>query len=454
MRELKIGTGWVRGVVGDALNPELVIGFSRAFGTWAEGGPVVIGRDTRRSSVMFQQAVTAGLLNSNCQVIDLGETSTPLISFAVRELGASGGVSVTGSHNDSSWNALKFLGPEGSLLNPIKSEEFLDLFHASSFQTFGPHPPPPQPAAPGIADAYLDHLCSALAEEEIRTRGFRIALDFRFGAVAPLADQFLKRLGVQTVTLNVSPAIDWHLQLEPTPDSMGELATLVSNGRFDFGAALNIDGDRLVLVAEDGTCVSEEYTLPLVARSRLLRRPGPVVTTLSTSKRIDPVAAEFDQKVVRTAVGESFVMDRGVELEAVVAGEGSGGVAALPASMTFDALLSLGLILEFLASERDRLSDAVQTIPRTEMLKGRVRCSAPAAYRALEKCRQVYAEGISSLDDGIRVDWDDAWLHLRVSNTEPLLRIIAESDDARRTQKIFDGCLGVIRHSLAEEETK
>ncbi|MEJ2080971.1 MAG: hypothetical protein P8Y94_02055 [Acidobacteriota bacterium] len=153
-------------------------------------------------------------------------------------------------------------------------------------------------------------------------------------------------------------------------------------------------------------------------------------------------------------MGESFVMDRGVELEAVVAGEGSGGVAALPASMTFDALLSLGLILEFLASERDRLSDAVQTIPRTEMLKGRVRCSAPAAYRALEKCRQVYAEGISSLDDGIRVDWDDAWLHLRVSNTEPLLRIIAESDDARRTQKIFDGCLGVIRHSLAEEETK
>jgi phosphomannomutase len=454
VRELKIGTGWVRGVVGDALNPELVIGFSRAFGTWAEGGPVVIGRDTRRSSVMFQQAVVAGLLTSSCRVIDLGETSTPLVSFAIRELGAAGGISITGSHNDSSWNALKFLGPEGALLNPIKSEEFLDLFHASSFQTFDLPPSPPETAAPTIADAYIDHLCSTLAVDDIRRQAFRIALDFRFGAVAPLASRLLERLGAETEALNVAPGKDWHLQLEPTPDSMGALSTLVSNGRFDLGAALNIDGDRLALVAEDGTCLSEEYTLPLVARSRLLRRTGPIVTTFSTSKRIDPVAAEFDQKVIRTAVGESYVMDRGVELEAVIAGEGSGGVAALPASMTFDALQSLGLVLESLSRRGERLSEAVRTIPLTEMRKGRVRCPAPAAYRALEKCRQVYADWITSLDDGIRVDWSDAWLHLRVSNTEPLLRIIAESDDRQRTQEVFEGCLGVIRHSLAGEDIR
>ncbi len=454
MRELKIGTGWVRGIVGDALNPELVIGFSRAFGTWAEGGPVVIGRDTRRSSVMFQQAVVAGLLTSSCRVIDLGETSTPLVSFAVRELGAAGGISITGSHNDSSWNALKFLGPEGSLLNPIKSEEFLDLFHASSFETFGLPPPPPEAADPAVADAYIDHLCSTVAEEAIRSRAFRIALDFRFGAMAAPASRFLGRLGVETAALNVSPRTDWHLQLEPTPSSMGDLSALVSNGSFDLGAALNIDGDRLVLVAEDGTCLSEEYTLPLVAGSRLLRRPGPIVTTLSTSRRIDPVAAEFDQKVIRTAVGESYVMDRGIELEAVVAGEGSGGVAALPSSMTFDALQSLGLVLESLVEQGERLSEAVRRISRTEMRKGHVRCPAPAAYRALEKCRQVYADSITSLDDGIRVDWSDAWLHLRVSNTEPLLRIIAESDDRERTREIFEGCLGVIRHSLAGEDLR
>lgn len=452
MRELKIGTGWVRGVVGDALNPELVIGFSRAFGTWAEGRAVVIGRDTRRSSVMFQQAVLAGLLTSGCRVIDLGETSTPMVSFAVRELGAAGGISITGSHNDSSWNALKFLGPEGSLLNPIKSEEFLDLFHASSFETFEAPPPPPQTAAPAVADAYVDHLCSTLAEDDIRRRAFRLALDFRFGATAALADRFLGRLGVETAALNVSPGTNWHLQLEPTPDSMGELSALVGSERFDLGAALNIDGDRLALVAEDGACLSEEYTLPLVARSRLLRRPGTVVTTFSTSKRIDPVAAAFDQKVVRTSVGESYVMDRGIELEAVVAGEGSGGVAALPGAMTFDALQSLGMVLECLARQGERLSEAVRTIPRTEMRKGHVRCPAPAAYRALEKCRQVYADWITSLDDGIRVDWSDAWLHLRVSNTEPLLRIIAESDDRKRTREIFEGCLGVIRHSLAGEQ--
>ncbi len=451
VRELKIGTGWVRGVVGDALNPELVISFSRAFGTWAEAGPVVIGRDTRRSSLMFHEAVVAGLLNSNCRVIDLGPTSTPMVSFAIRELAAAGGISITGSHNDSSWNALKFLGPEGSLLNAIKSEEFLDLFHASSFHSFTVPPNLPEQAASGLQDAYIDHLCANLAVDDIRKRGFHIALDLRFGALAPLADRFLSRLNIRSTNINAFAGPEGLLQLEPTPDSMGDLAAVVSGGGFDLGAALNIDGDRLALVSGEGHCLSEEDTLPLVARSRCHRRPGPIVTTLSTSGRIDRVAEDFGQTVVRTSVGESFVVDRGLELDAVVAGEGSGGVAALPASMTFDALFSLGLILEALARREEGLSDALRSIPRTEMRKGYVRCPAPAAYRALERCRQVYAEWVTHLDDGIRADWTDGWLHLRVSNTEPVLRIIAESDNPRRTQEIFDGCLGVVRHSLAGE---
>ncbi len=150
MRELKIGTSWIRGIVGEALNPELIISFARAFGSWAGGGPVAVGRDTRRSAPMVHAAVVAGLLASDCEVIELGTTSTPLVSFAVRDLGCSGGISITGSHNDTRWNALKFVGPDGALLNPLKSEELLDVYHASAFRAPTSHPRSPEPAPVGI----------------------------------------------------------------------------------------------------------------------------------------------------------------------------------------------------------------------------------------------------------------------------------------------------------------
>lgn len=194
LRELKIGASGVRGVVGDALTPELVVDFACAFGTWCGGGPVVIGRDTRRSSPALRAAVVSGLLSTGSRVIDLGVSPSPLVSFAVRDLGASGGIAVTGSHNDAAWNALKFFGPDGAPLNAAKGEELLDVYHGAAFELAAWDRLAPVEGAPGVEERYLECLASALDVDRIRDRGFRVAVDFVNGACGALASRFLESL--------------------------------------------------------------------------------------------------------------------------------------------------------------------------------------------------------------------------------------------------------------------
>ncbi|HXK60548.1 MAG TPA: phosphoglucosamine mutase [Acidobacteriota bacterium] len=313
MRQLKIGTSWVRGVVGEALTPELVVNFACAFGTWCDGGPVVIGRDTRRSSAALRAATLAGLISAGCEVIDLGVAPTPLVSFAVREMGIAGGISITGSHNDTKWNALKFLGPDGALLNAVKSEELLDIYHASQF-LLAPWDKlhPVDTNTEKLIDRYLEHLLSVLDVDAIRRRPTRIVVDFCNGTCAPIASRFLKELNCTLLPLNEEPSGEFAHPPAPSAVNMRQLASLMRCLQADFGAALNIDGDRIGFVTGEGVALSEEHTLPLTARIRLRRRPGPVVTNFSTSRMVEEVAAQYGQTVIRTAVGESHVIDQGL----------------------------------------------------------------------------------------------------------------------------------------------
>ena len=223
MRELKIGTSWVRGVVGDALTPELIVNFACAFGTWGGGGPVVIGRATRRSSNMLRAAVPSGLMASGCEVIDLGLCPTPLISFAVRELGAVGGISITGSHNDARWNALTFIGPNGSLFNAVKSEELLDIYHASAYSVSADGPYTVN-TAPDVVDRYLEHVLTSLDTEAIQQKRFRIAIDFCNGSCADLMARFCQELGCTLLPLNENPSSNFAHPPAPTIANMRGLA--------------------------------------------------------------------------------------------------------------------------------------------------------------------------------------------------------------------------------------
>jgi phosphomannomutase len=440
MLELKIGTSWVRGVVGDALTPELVVDFACAFGTWAGGGTVVIGRDTRRSSSMLRAASIAGLLSPGCEVVDLGVCPTPLVSFGVRELGASGGISITGSHNDARWNALKFIGPDGMLLNPVKTGELLDIYHASAFRTADRDRLRPAARAEGLLDRYIENLLAALDVEAIRSRRFKVALDLANGACGAPARRFLAELGCRPTVINEEPHGRFAHSPAPTPAHMADIAALVPRIGADLGAAINVDGDRIAFVTAKGVALSEEHTLPLAAWSRLDRRPGPIVTNLSTSGMVDELARARGQRVIRAAVGESTVMERGIEEEAVLAGEGSGGVGALPVTMTFDGLLTLAMVLEAMARTDSDLEGLVSRLPRLAMRKAELACPPDRVYKILESFRSR-AAGRVDTRDGVRIEEAGGWTHVRASNTEPLLRVIVEATTEERAEALFDDAM-------------
>jgi phosphomannomutase len=445
VRQLKIGTSWVRGVVGEALNPELIVNFACAFGTWCDGDTVVIGRDTRKSSAMLHAAVVSGLLSTGCEVVDLGVSPSPVISFGVRELAAAGGISVSGSHNDVRWNALKFIGPDGVLLNSVKSEELLDIYHASSFLTADWRTLKPITRDPEIVDRYLETLLSALDTEKIRAAKFRVALDLCNGACDPVATKFMEALGCKLYKLNDEPSGEFAHSPAPSTDNMRQLASLMRYIDADLGAAVNVDGDRVGFVTKSGTALSEEYALPLAAQMRLARRPGLIITNLSTSRMVERVAEVSGQPVQRTMVGEGYVMDLGLAEGAVLVGEGSGGVAMLPVTMTYDALLAIGMVLESMAVSGKSLDELAAAIPKMSMRKGEIACPPDLVYRAIEGFRVRFADRNPDTTDGIRVDWPDAWMHVRASNTEPLLRVIVEADSPERTDEVFNDAMSYAR---------
>jgi phosphomannomutase len=452
VRELKIGVSGVRGVVGDALTPELIVNFACAFGTWCGAGPVVVGRDTRRSSTAFRAAVVSGLLSTGCRAIDLGIASSPLVSFAIRELGGRGGIAITGSHNDAGWNALKFFGPDGALLNPAKNEELLDIYHGGAFERATWDRLRPVESAPDIEERYLDNLVAAIDLDAIRGRRFRVAVDFTNGACGGVAARLLDRLRCTLLPVNEEPTGEFAHSPAPTVGNMRQIASLARCFAADVGAALNVDGDRIGFVTAEGEALSEEYSLPLAATPRMRRRPGPVVTSFSTSGMIDALARDHGQRVIRGPVGESQIVDLGLAEGAAIAGEGSGGVAVLPVNMVYDGLLALGLVLEEMATSGRTLADIAGGFPRLFMRKRELRCPTSLVYKVLERFRRHHAADAPDCRDGVRVSWDESWLHVRASATEPLLRIIAEASEAARADSLVDDAMSFARRITAGHE--
>ena len=446
----KIGTSWVRGIVGEGLTSELAVRFGCAFGSWADGNTVVLGMDSRNSSPMLKSAVISGLMYAGCRIMDLDLCPTPLVSFAVRELGASGGISISGSHNDSRWNALKFIGPDGVLLGSDKSEELLDIFHASDFS-----PDPErlfnQEIRPiDMTEEYLSHLISFVDAEKIRKQAFTVAVDFRYGTCCKIAEKLMEKLGCSLVKINAEPLMPPSYAPAPGSVNMSELSRLVVEADADIGAAINVDGDRISFVTESGRILSEEMTLPLVAINRLSRRSGPIVTNYSTSSVIDWLAAKHDTDLIRTQVGEAHVMNRGLEEGAILAGEGSGGVAALPVTMTYDGLLSLEMLLETMAVTGRTTEDFTREFPRFFMKKEEIICQPSNAYRTLELFRVSQKNIDPECGDGVRLTIPDGWIHVRVSDTESLIRVIAETSNEKSLSDLFGKTIMQIRTTLEE----
>ncbi len=435
--DLMVSVSGVRGRVGAPLTPELIVAVSAAFGAFlrSEGdmGPVYVARDSRTSGPMFVRAVVSGLLSVGCDVVTLGVVPTPTLLLAVEDSDAAGGVGVTASHNPAEWNALKLVAGEGI---------FLDADRSARFQKYLAEIDPPRAAWDAIgtaredAGAWARHLERILAlphidVDSIRQAHLHVALDCVRGAGGPPVSQLLQELGCTFAGIGLETDGLFPRDPEPTAANLADLGRLVREADAAAGFAIDPDVDRLSLIDETGRPLGEDLTLALACAAVLRRTPGPVVTNLSTSQVVDDVARAFGCEVIRAPVGEVNVARRMQAEDAVIGGEGNGGVILPALHYTRDAPLAVALILQHMVDEGATLGELASRWPTYSIVKQKVHFPREGLERAYEALQNDLGADRTDRTDGLRLAWPGlrSWLHVRPSGTEPVVRLIAEAPD-------------------------
>jgi phosphomannomutase len=440
MKPLKIGITGVRGIVGETFTPELAVEFAQAFGTYLDGGRILVCRDTRPSGPMIRSAVLAGLLAAGCEVIDLGVCPTPSMQLAVNWLEADGGIAITAGHNPWRWNALKFVRGDGLYLNPTQAEELLDIFHQGEFLKANSTGIRSSIAYADPIPKHIEALQKAFDVEAIRKHRLVVAVDCCNGACSLLSPRWLEVLGCEVLALNNDPTAPFPHAPEPKPTTMAQLCAVVKAGHADIGFAHDADGERLGIVTDLGEPLSEEMTLALATEIRLRKRSGTVVTNVSTTQAIDCIAAHHGGTVVRTPVGQAYISEGLLDTNGVLGGEGSGGVSVPEVHLTHDSAAAIGLILEYLAENDQKISSLVEHLPRLVTLKHDLAIEPHRLYSVLQEFRaSVEAEGLTfDSVDGVKVTLPDGWVHVRASNTQSIIRIIVEAKEKSKAAALLD----------------
>ena len=440
MNSLKIGISGVRGVVGETFTPELVVGFAQAFGTYLDSGRILVCRDARTSGPMARAAALAGLLAAGCEVFDLGICPTPSLQLAVKWMSADGGISITAGHNPEPWNALKFVRGDGLYLNATQADELLDIFHQAEFAKATWERIQSKVEERDAVTHHLEILARAFDTEAIRARHLTVAVDCCNSSCSLLSPRWLRELGCEVLAVNDDPAAPFPHAPEPRRQTMAQLRAVVCAGHADIGFAHDADGERLGIVTESGEILPEEATLAACAEIQLTRESGAVVTNVSTSSAIEQVAARHGASVVRTPVGQAYVSEAMIENRAVIGGEGSGGVIVPRVQLTHDSAAAVGLILEHLARTGECISELAARLPRLSMIKHNVPVEPNRIYSLLQRVYDgLEREGVEyDQTDGIKIARPGGWVHIRVSNTESMIRIIAEAETPQQAQELLD----------------
>lgn len=457
---LMVGVSGIRGIVGTDLTPENVARYAAAFGLWASSAKrepgagsrtlrpkVVLGRDARTSGPMLQAAAAAGLQSVGVDIVDIGLTTTPTIQLAVEHHRARGGIILTASHNPIEWNALKFVGADGIFLDTADGAQVRELAAQESL---------PRADWSGIGrvsedDAavtrHLDAILKlkAIDVRAIRRRKFRVALDCVRGAGGAIMPALLERLGCRVVAINLETDGRFPRAPEPIPANLGALGRLVRSRKADVGMAVDPDVDRLAVVDEKGRAIGEDYTLAFAVRAVLgsgkreagRGKRGPVVVNLSTSLVVDDAARDAGFDVMRAPVGEAHVARMILGTRSPIGGEGNGGVMYPALHAGRDAPLAAAMVLALLARVGRPVSDIVDAHPKYVIVKGKVPRGA-ALDRVYQALRGRFGDADVNTDDGLRLAWSDRWLHVRPSNTEPIIRLIAEAPTGAAAEHLVE----------------
>ncbi len=447
---LMLSVSGARGIVGETMTPAVAARYAAAFGSHVrenvgEAHPLIVaGRDSRPSGAMLAHAATSGLISVGCRVRDLGIVATPTVGVMIDTLQAAGGMCITASHNPIQWNGLKSLDSRGVAPPPEQARQVISRFNHGDVLAVK-HADDALTRIDDANDVHVERVLDCVDTASICKRRFRVILDSINGAGCRSGRMLLDALGCDVVHLNGDPTGFFAHTPEPTRENLADLAAHVrADGDAVIGFAQDPDADRLAIVDERGSYIGEEYTLALCVLRVLERREGgsAVVANLSTSRMVDDIAARFaGSAVYRSAVGEANVVELMQQHNALIGGEGNGGVILPGVTWVRDSLSSMALVLELLATRGVTLSNVIKELPRYVMIKRKFDLSGiggrDAVSRMLNCARQHFADERINDADGVRIDVADGWVHLRPSNTEPILRLIAEADTHESAEKLI-----------------
>ena len=446
--------GTIGGPTGDTLNPLDIVKFTSAYAafirktTAVKSNKIVVGRDARISGAMVRDVVCGTLTGMGFDVVDIGLASTPTTEVAVTMEGACGGIIITASHNPRMWNALKLLNEKGEFLNKEEGNEVLRLAEEEAF-----------------VYADVDHLGKCREDhtydqkhidlvkslklvdvEAIRKANFRVAIDTVNSVGGIILPQLLEQLGVKQVTgLFTEPTGDFGHNPEPLEKNLGDIKALMQKGDYDVAFVVDPDVDRLAMFCEDGTMYGEEYTLVTVADYILQHTPGNTVSNLSSTRALRDVTRKYGCEYRAAAVGEVNVVTQMKAVRAVIGGEGNGGVIYPEAHYGRDALVGIALVLTYLAKSGKKMSELRATYPQYYMAKNRIDLTPDTDVDAiLAQVKEMYKDEEVNDIDGVKIDFADSWVHLRKSNTEPIIRVYSEARTAEEADEIGRKVMDVV----------
>ncbi len=447
--------GTIGGSTGEGLNPLDIVKFTSAYATLirktssCKSNKIVVGRDARLSGLMVKNVVVGTLMGMGYDVIDIDLASTPTTELAVTMEGAEGGIILTASHNPRQWNALKLLNEKGEFLNAEEGQEVLRIAEAEEFDY----------AEVDRLGQYTQdltynqkHIDSVLAlklvdVEAIRKARFKIALDCVNSVGGIILPQLLEQLGVQQIEkLYCEPTGDFQHNPEPLEKNLGDIMGIMKKGGYDVAFVVDPDVDRLAMICEDGTMYGEEYTLVTVADYVLTHTPGNTVSNLSSTRALRDVTRKYGQAYNAAAVGEVNVVTKMKETHAVIGGEGNGGVIYPESHYGRDALVGIALFLSHLAHGKKTVSELRASYPPYFISKNRVDLTPEIDVDAiLAKMKEIYKKEEINDIDGVKIDFPDKWVHLRKSNTEPIIRIYSEAATMEEADELGQKMMEVIQ---------
>ncbi len=445
---LMTGVSGVRGIVGRSLTPELLTRLGAAFGTYMKAGHIVIGRDTRTSGDMVKYSVFSGLLSTGCNITDIDISTTPSCQIMIEELGADGGIVISASHNPIEWNALKLFKANGMYLNKEESKEFFDIYHKGNFLKAEWNQLKDLETDVSTVRRHLKKVLKHIDIEKIRRRKFKVALDSCNGAGSTITPILLEKLGCQVVSIHCLPNGLFPHNPEPIFINLGDLSKLVKKTKADIGFAQDADADRVAIITEKGQILSEEYSLSMTTQYRLSQKKGTVVVNLSTSRAIDDIADSYGVPVIRTAVGEINVAEKLKEVNGVIGGEGNGGVIDPRVHYGRDSLAGIVIMLEYLACEKEPISKLAGRIPKYYSVKLKTDCPVSRSAKVMRGLRDMFKKEKIDFTEGMKVSFDHSWVHIRPSGTEPVIRVIAESQHKKEASDLANKVLKEVKKQI------